>query len=95
MNEMEAKTWWTVGALIVVGVALIVFLLRKRLSSISVKAGDFSADVRAEQAKSTTLHDFQQNSKDGSNEATVKSSSADIKGVKQRAKGNNTFSIGD
>ena len=94
MNEFEAKTWWIVGGLILVGVIALVYLLRKRITSITVSAGDISADVRAEQAKGSSVRGLNQCSKDGSNEATIKSSSVDVNGVTQRAKGNNTFSIG-
>jgi len=76
------------------GVVLVVLMVRKKVSKISVRAGGVEAQVRTHKAEVPTISNIEQISEAGENEANFKNPHLNVNGVSQKAQGNNSLSIG-
>jgi membrane protein implicated in regulation of membrane protease activity len=94
MNEYDLKATVFVAAMFLVGIVIIVWLIRKRVSNVSIKAGTLRAKVKAHETKGTSVKDLEQISADGGNEIKINKKVSEVAGVSQRGRGDNNLTIG-
>lgn len=94
MNEFDLQATAIIVVGIVVGLIVVVWIVRRKISAVSIDAAGIRAQVRTHKNETPTVSDIEQVSNSGHNRASIKNANVNVKGVSQKAEGNNNLSIG-
>ena len=85
----------TISVCLLIAFAFAIYFLKGKFKKAEVRAGSISANISSHDPQRLSVDGAEQESSDGKNEMTMKTTDADIKNIKQKAKKDNILNIGN